>query len=101
MQVAITVPLTSTSLSTTASFEVRSPKRLQVKFERGTIATPKLLADIEIPTSLSVFGQVVDLSQVKGALQPVGDTLNGIISSVSECPAMPFGLRRGYHFFDK
>lgn len=36
-KVAISVPLSRTSLSTTASFEVRSPKRLQVRFEKGAI----------------------------------------------------------------
>lgn len=34
---AISVPLSRTALSTTASFEVRSPKRLQVRFEKGAI----------------------------------------------------------------
>lgn len=36
-KVAISVPLSRTALSTTASFEVRSPKRLQVRFEKGAI----------------------------------------------------------------
>lgn len=36
-KVGISVPLSRTSLSTTASFEVRSPKRLQVRFEKGAI----------------------------------------------------------------
>jgi hypothetical protein len=34
---ALSVPLSRTALSTTASFEVRSPKRLQVRFEKGGI----------------------------------------------------------------
>ncbi len=81
-QVQISVPLTRTSLATTASFEVRSPKRLQVKFEKGTIKTPQLLADVEIPSSISVMGQVLDLGQVKSLLTPLSDTLNGVISQV-------------------
>lgn len=47
-QAQISVPLSRTSVAATASFEVRSPKRLQVQFERGIIQTPELLADIEV-----------------------------------------------------
>lgn len=84
LQVQISVPLTRTAVSTTASFEVRSPKRLQVQFEKGTIKTPELLSDIEVPDSISVLGQVVDLSQVKGVLTPVSQGLSGIISQVGK-----------------
>jgi hypothetical protein len=33
----VSVPLSRTALTTTASFEVRSPKRLSVRFEKGAI----------------------------------------------------------------
>ena len=64
-QVALTVPFSRTSFSTSASFEVRSPKRLQVRFERGTVATPELLQDVELPDSVSVLGQPIDLTSLK------------------------------------
>ena len=38
---------------------------MQVRFERGTIATPELLQDIELPSSISVLGQPVDLTNLK------------------------------------
>lgn len=38
---------------------------LQVRFERGTIATPELLQDIELPSSVSVLGQPIDLTNLK------------------------------------
>lgn len=85
----ISVPLSRTAVSTTASFEVRSPKRLQVRFERGSIQTPQLLADIEVPYSVNVLGQTVDLSQVRGLLQPVSQGLSGIISQVSSAAGQP------------
>lgn len=44
--------------------------------------TPELLADIEVPESVSILGQTVDLSQVRGLLQPVSQGLSGIISQV-------------------
>ena len=54
-----------TSLSATASFEVRSPKLLQVSFEEGRVATPQLLADLTLPTSLDILGQQVDLAPLQ------------------------------------
>ena len=36
-----------------------------MRFERGTIATPELLQDIELPSSISVLGQPVDLTNLK------------------------------------
>lgn len=48
LQVGLSVPFSRTSFSTTAAFEVRSPKRLQLKLEKGVIqvglcALPPLL----------------------------------------------------------
>lgn len=63
-QVAITVPLQRTSLSSTSSFEVCSPKRLHLKLEQGKIQTPELVNDLELPDTLAVLGQSVDLTQV-------------------------------------
>jgi len=95
-KVQISVPLSRTAVSTKASFEVRSPKRLQVRFEQGVIKTPELLSDIEIPDSISVMGQSLDLSQVKGVLQPVSQGLSGIISQVgnliSQTPDLSFPI---------
>ena len=47
------------------------------------LQTPELLADIEVPESVSILGQTVDLSQVRGLLQPVSQGLSGIISQAS------------------
>jgi hypothetical protein len=82
-KVAISVPLSRTAFSTQASFEVRSPKRLQVRFEKGVIQTPELLADVEVPESVSILGQYVDLTPVRSVLQPVSQGLSGIINQVS------------------
>lgn len=96
-KVQVSVPLSRTAFSTTASFEVRSPKRLQVKFERGTIQTPQLLSDIEVPESISVMGQAVDLTQLKAALQPFSERLRGLITQVSglisQTPDLNFPLQ--------
>ena len=62
-------PFSRTALTTSASYELRSPKRLQVRFERGTVATPELLQDVELPASVTVLGQPIDLTPVKARAQ--------------------------------
>ncbi|CAL5229816.1 g13217 [Coccomyxa viridis] len=95
-KVQLTVPFSRTSFSTTASFEIRSPKRLQVRFERGTVATPELLQDIELPSSISVLGQPVDLTNLKDALRPAQDAAEGVIQQlarlVSQQPDLQFPI---------
>lgn len=46
------------------------------------VQTPELLADVEVPESVSILGQTVDLSQVRSLLQPVSQGLSGIITQV-------------------
>ncbi|KAL6765917.1 astaxanthin vesicles associated protein [Haematococcus lacustris] len=94
-KVVLSGPLSRTALTTRASFEVRSPKRLQLKLERGSIATPELLSDVEIPSSISLLGQAVDLTQLKDALVPLSNSLQGVVSqvnSVINSTAGPAGL---------
>lgn len=97
--VALTGPFSRTSVSTSASFEIRSPKRLQVKFEKGIIATPKLLQDVELPSSISVLGQPVDVSALKAALRPVEGFAQGAVrrvaTFVSQQPDLQFPLPAG------
>lgn len=50
------------------------------------VQTPELLADVEVPESVSILGQTVDLSQVRSLLQPVSQGLSGIISQVRGQP---------------
>jgi hypothetical protein len=65
-QVELSGPLSRTSVTATASFEVRSPKRLQLRLQSGTVATPEILSDLsDLPTSISLLGgPSVDLTQV-------------------------------------
>jgi hypothetical protein len=77
---ALSGPLSSTALSATASFEVRSPKRLSVRFERGGIATPQLMEQLDLPESLPMLGGgTVDLAPLRGLLQPVRDGVSGAL----------------------
>eukprot|EP00210_Caulerpa_lentillifera_P007375 g7048.t2 len=86
-QIQISVPFSRTSFSTVASLEVRSPTRLQVKFEEGIIRTPELLEDINIPSSISVMGQDLDVSaQLKPIESSVKDAVAQIGTFISRQP---------------
>ena len=78
----ITVPFTRTSFSTTAKLEVRSPSRLQVKFEEGIIRTPELLKDIEIPSTMTIMGQTIDTSNVASALKPLQSSVRDAVAQL-------------------
>lgn len=83
-RVQLSAPFSRTSLSATASFEVRSPKLLQIQFQEGQLATPQLLADFELPTSADVMGQQVDLTAVRDALRPLDGPVRSLITQVGE-----------------
>jgi hypothetical protein len=81
-RVELQAPLSKTALSATASFEIRSPKLLQVAFEEGRVATPELTADLQLPSSLDVLGQRVDLAPLQTALQPVEGPLRSALGAL-------------------
>lgn len=95
-KVQLTVPFSRTAFSSKASFEVRSPKLLNIKFEQGILQTPELLQDIEIPEAVTVLGQSVDLTAVKAALQPVTSSLRTAVAQaarfVSQQPDLKFPI---------
>lgn len=64
-QVSLEGPFSKTAFSATAALEVSSPKRLQVTFQQGRLATPQLLENLDFPSTVNVFGQFVDLSRLK------------------------------------
>eukprot|EP01024_Parvocaulis_polyphysoides_P041396 TRINITY_DN37951_c0_g2_i1.p1 TRINITY_DN37951_c0_g2~~TRINITY_DN37951_c0_g2_i1.p1 ORF type:complete len:325 (-),score=37.19 TRINITY_DN37951_c0_g2_i1:162-1136(-) len=95
-KVNLQMPFTKTQFSTVASFEVRSPKRLQVKFERGVIQTPTLLEDINFPSQVSVFGQSIDLNSLNQILEPGYESLKGVVGQlgnlISQAPNLEIPL---------
>lgn len=52
----------------------------------GALATPQLLADVDIPESISLLGQTVDLRNLRDALAPARRGLQGAISQVQKPP---------------
>eukprot|EP00250_Pteridium_aquilinum_P005537 c15612_g1_i1 orf=461-1465(-) len=91
--VTFTGPLATTSFSTSASFEVRSPKRVQIKFEEGVIGTPQLTDSIEIPESVQVMGQNVDLKPFQGLLKSLQDAASSVARTISGQPPLKFPIR--------
>ncbi|KAJ4982091.1 hypothetical protein NE237_032928 [Protea cynaroides] len=76
-------PLATTSIITNAKFEIRSPKRVQIKFEEGIIGTPQLTDSIEIPQTVDVLGQKIELSPFNGLITSLQDTASSVAKTIS------------------
>ncbi|GAA0175061.1 hypothetical protein LIER_28316 [Lithospermum erythrorhizon] len=85
-------PLASTSISANAKFEVRSPKRVQIKFEEGIIGTPQLTDSIEFPENVEFLGQKIDLTPFKGVISSVQDSASSVARTVSSQPPLKFSI---------
>ncbi|MED6144481.1 prolyl aminopeptidase [Stylosanthes scabra] len=81
-------PLTTTSISTNAKFEVRSPKRVQIKFDEGVIGTPQLTDSLVIPENVEFLGQNIDLTPFKGILNSIQDTASSVARTISSQPPL-------------
>ncbi|KAL9257121.1 Plastid-lipid-associated protein, chloroplastic-like protein [Drosera capensis] len=85
-------PLATTSISTNAKFEVRSPKRVQIKFVEGIIGTPQLTDSIVLPEEVEFFGQKIDLTPFKGLITSVQDTASSVAKTISNQPPLKFSI---------
>ncbi|KAL3141382.1 prolyl aminopeptidase [Trebouxia sp. C0010 RCD-2024] len=81
--VTIGGPVSRSSFSAKAAFEIQSPKRIQVKFERAVFETPEILTDKEFPSSLTLMGQSLDLTTLKDTLEPVSASVRDTAQTVS------------------
>ncbi|KAJ7967748.1 Plastid-lipid-associated protein, chloroplastic [Quillaja saponaria] len=90
--VQFTGPLATTSISTNAKFEVRSPKRVQIKFEEGIIGTPQLTDSIVIPENVEFLGQKIDFTPFKGLITSVQDTASSVAKRISSQPPFKFSI---------
>ncbi|KAI8525047.1 hypothetical protein RHMOL_Rhmol13G0197600 [Rhododendron molle] len=85
-------PLATTSLSTNAKFEVRSPKRVQIKFEEGIIGTPQLTDSIVLPENVEFLGTKIDFTPFKGLITSVQDTASSVVKTISSQPPLKFSI---------
>jgi hypothetical protein len=99
-RVAFSAPMVESSVSANASFEVRSPKRLQVKFDEAGVETPTIVADVfqymSLPMTVDVMGQSIDTAPLANLMQPfqsgLTDALNGVKSAMSGLPSLKVPL---------
>ncbi|KAH7619209.1 hypothetical protein Ndes2526B_g06162 [Nannochloris sp. 'desiccata'] len=96
-RIQLSAPFSRTFLTAIAAFEVRSPKLLQIEFKEGQVGTPELLTDFEVPSSVDVLGQNVDLSAVKALLQPLDGPVRSFVSQIgsllSGAPDLKFPIQ--------
>ncbi|XP_039132504.1 probable plastid-lipid-associated protein 2, chloroplastic [Dioscorea cayenensis subsp. rotundata] len=88
-------PLATTSVTTNAKFEVRSPKRVQIKFEEGIIGTPQLTDSIVLPDKVEFLGQNIDLSPLMGVFTSIQEAASSVVKTISGQPPLkiPIGNR--------
>jgi len=86
--VTLSSPFATLSFSASATFEVRSPTRIQVAFKEGTIPPPEIKSSIDFPENLDIFGQQINLSPVRQSLSPLQDVVGNISRVVSGQPPL-------------
>uniref|UniRef100_A0ACD5XQ79 Uncharacterized protein n=1 Tax=Avena sativa TaxID=4498 RepID=A0ACD5XQ79_AVESA len=81
-------PLASSSVSTNAKFEIRSPKRVQIKFDEGIIGTPQLTDSIVLPEKFEFFGQNIDLTPLNGIFTSIENAASSVAKTISGQPPL-------------
>ncbi|PIN22813.1 hypothetical protein CDL12_04467 [Handroanthus impetiginosus] len=84
----LSTPVSTLSFSASASFEVRSPSRIQVEFKEGTFKPPEIKSSVDLPESVNIFGQNVNLSSVQQSLSPLQNAVEGIARTISGQPPL-------------
>ncbi|XP_022852112.1 light-induced protein, chloroplastic-like [Olea europaea var. sylvestris] len=85
-------PLATTAITTNAKFEVRSPKRVQIKFQEGVIGTPQLTDSLVFAENVEFLGQKIDLTPIKGLVTSVENTASSVAKTISSRPPLKFSL---------
>ncbi|KAK6162178.1 hypothetical protein DH2020_002019 [Rehmannia glutinosa] len=76
----ISSPVSSLSFSASASFEVQ--------FKEGTFKPPEIKSSIDLPESINIFGQNINLSPVQQSLGPLQNAVEGIARTISGQPPL-------------
>ncbi|XP_008800089.1 probable plastid-lipid-associated protein 3, chloroplastic isoform X1 [Phoenix dactylifera] len=85
-------PFATFSFSASASFEVRSPSRIQVQFKEGTFQPPEISSTVDLPEKVNIFGQLIDLKPVQQTLNPVQENIANITRAISGQPPLKVPL---------
>ncbi|KAB1216049.1 Plastid lipid-associated protein 3, chloroplastic [Morella rubra] len=81
-------PFATLSFSASATFEVRSPSRIQVTFKEGTFQPPQIKSSVDLPENVNVFGQQINISPVQQSLGPLQDAVASIGRVISGQPPL-------------
>ncbi|KAB2014281.1 hypothetical protein E1A91_D09G222900v1 [Gossypium mustelinum] len=81
-------PFADLSFSASATFEVRSPSRIQVEFKEGIVQPPEIKPSVDLPADIDVFGQRISLSPVQQSLGPLQDLVANISRTISGQPPL-------------
>ncbi|KAE9596922.1 hypothetical protein Lal_00007370 [Lupinus albus] len=81
--ITISSPFASSSFSASASFEVRSPSRIQVTFKEGTLEPPEIKSKVELPETVDIFGQKLSLQPLQQSLGPLQNVVENIARIIS------------------
>ncbi|TMW96582.1 hypothetical protein EJD97_007148 [Solanum chilense] len=88
-------PVATLSFSATATFEVRSPSRIQVEFKEGNFKPPEIKSNIDLPETVDLFGQKISLSPVQQSLGPLENAVAGIARTISGQPPLKIPIPGG------
>ncbi|KAI4328036.1 hypothetical protein L6164_020432 [Bauhinia variegata] len=81
-------PFAYFSFSASATFEVRTPTRIQVTFKEGTLQPPEIKSRVDLPENVDIFGQKLSLVPVQQSLSPLQDVVANISRAISGQPAL-------------
>ncbi|KAK1325617.1 hypothetical protein QJS10_CPA01g02952 [Acorus calamus] len=81
-------PFSTISFSASASFEVRSPSRIQVQFKEGIFQPPEISSTINLPENIDLFGQKINLAPVQQTLNPIQEAVARIARTISGQPPL-------------
>ncbi|XAR70662.1 hypothetical protein NMG60_11027584 [Bertholletia excelsa] len=76
-------PFATFSFSASATFDIRTPSRIQVEFKEGTLNPPEIKSRIDLPENIQILGQSVSLSPVQQSLGPLQEAVGSISRAIS------------------
>ncbi|KZV53273.1 plastoglobulin-1, chloroplastic-like [Dorcoceras hygrometricum] len=84
-------PTSNLSFSALASFEIQSPSRIQ----EGSLNPPEIKSTVDLPESINIFGQNINISFVQQFLNPLQNAVAGIARAISGQSPLKIPIRGG------
>ncbi|KAG6782524.1 hypothetical protein POTOM_011932 [Populus tomentosa] len=81
-------PFATFSFSASATFEFRTPSRIQVEFKEGVLQPPEINSSVELPENVDLFGQKINLSPIQQSLGRLQEAAANIGRTISGQPPL-------------